>query len=392
MKPLGLTLSTLTLLAAIAAPSCSKTGTETDNPMGPDGIEIKRSALGYLTHVDVPAADSDALRNGTRAFALNLYAAVANQSGADENLCLGVNSISTVLTMTSAGARTTTESEFASVLQHGLAQEALHPAMNQLLLDLQAGFSNTAVRYQALNSLWLAKNRQVAAPFLDVLAQQYDTGVFLVDFLGDAAAATRSINAWASDQTQGLIPELFAAGAIDATSELVLTNAAYLSAPWRDRFDPTLTKAAEFRLPDGNVVEVPLMSRQFKYPFAIDVDWRALELPFNGTQAAMVFVLPNEGEFSDFQAKFDANQVQRIVGAIETARQDEQLVVAQVPRFEFSASVNLRSSLESLGLATAFDAAAADFTGIDPKGGLYVDGVVHRTTIGVDENGTTAAT
>jgi|GEM_PF-664721 len=392
MRPLGISPSLLTLLATIVSPSCTSSGTETDNPIGPEGIEIRRSSLDYLTGVDVPAADSDALRSGARAFSLELYDQVANRAGAEDNLCLGVNSIFNVLTMTSAGSRNTTETEFTTILQHNLTQESLHPAMNRLAQDLRAGLSNGAIRYRALNSIWLAKDHEVATPFLDVLSQHYDTGVFLVDFAGDAASATDSINAWASDQTQGLIPELLTSGAVDARSELVLTNAAYLSAPWQDRFDPALTKAAEFELLDGTVVEIPMMSRQYEYPFAIDVDWRALELPFDGADAGMVFVLPNEGEFSEFEASFDATVVERIVEALEASRQDESLVQIRVPRFDFTVSVDLHPALEALGLTTAFDAAAADFTGIDPRGTLYIDGVVHRTTLGVDENGTTAAT
>lgn len=378
-------------IAAILALSCTKSGTETDNPMGPQGIELRRSSQAYLSDVNVPSTDSNALRTGVRAFALDLYREVAKRAAPEQNVCLGTNSISTVLAMTTAGARNATEAELTTVLQHGLAQNELHPAMNQLAQDLRAEFSGTAVRYDALNSIWLADDHQIEEPFLDTLSQQYDTGVYQVDFAGNAEGARDSINSWISEKTQGLIPELFGSGAITPLTELVLTNAAYLSAPWKDRFDPATTEPAEFALPDGTVVEVPMMARQWTYPFAFDVDWRALELPFNDANAGMVFVLPNEGEFTTFEASFDASTVERIVTALETSQDDVQIVQTQVPRFDFSGNVHLQPALETLGMTSAFDEATADFTGIDPRGTLYVDGFVHRTTISVDENGTTAA-
>ncbi len=67
------------------------------------------------------------------------------------------------------------------------------------------------------------------------------------------------------------------------------------------------------------------------------------------------------------------------------------IVQVMVPRFEFSSVVNLRPSLEGLGMVSAFDLASADFTGIEPEGRLFVDTLEHRTTVQVDEEGMTGA-
>ncbi len=381
--------STLALVAALA-PGCLTSGTETDNPAGPDGIELRRSALTYQAEAEAPAADRTALRAGLRRFSLDLYRAVAADTVAEENLFLGPYGVATVLAMTAAGARGATEAELAAALGHGLPPDALPVAMNELAQDLRAGVAGTDVRFDAWQSLWVAAGRPTGAPFLDVLSQHYDTGIYLVDFAHDADRARSRINEWIDQQTAGLIPELFAAGDLDPTTALVLTSAAYLSAPWQDRFEPETTFTGEFRLPDGDVVEVPFMSRTFDYPHVFDVDWRALELPFRDAEMGLVFVLPNEGELEALEAGFDAAQVERIVAGLEAER-DEAFVRAVVPRFEFSSARALRPALESLGVTTLFDPLAADRTGIDPEGETYVDDLVQRSTIGVDEYGTTAA-
>lgn len=370
---------------------CAARGTETDNPSAPKDVELKRSSLSYLTNLTVAASDQEAVRQGERAFALDLYRRSAAAAAANDNLCIAAHSVATVLTMTSAGARGDTEAELATVLKHGLSPATLHPAMSQLEQQLRASLEGSAVTYQAVNSLWLDRQYQLEQPFLDVLSQYYDTGVYSVNFATNADSARQSINAWIADQTRSLIPELFSADALNSATEFVLTNAAYLSAPWQDRFDPATTSPAEFALEDGTVVDVDMMARQWQYPFALDVDWRALELPFAQANMGMVFVLPNEGEFTQLESSFDAALLDRIVSRLDDWQPTKELVYVRVPRFNFASSIDLKPVLEGLGATTFFDPATANFTGIDAKSGLYADGLLHRTTIGVDENGVTLA-
>ncbi len=390
--------STLALSAAvgIAGPvmGCSSVGTETDNPGSPGGLEFRRSSLPYQSEVTVPAADRDALRDGNQVFACSLYREIVDTTAASENVFVSPSSISTVMAMTYAGARGDTASEMADALQFTLPNAALHPAMNALTQALRDATVGTDVSFQTLNSLWLARGFATEPDYLDVLSQHYDTGVYMADFAGDTEGVRESVNDWAREQTSGLVPELFGAGAIREETELVLTNAAYLSAPWLDRFDPESTEPAPFRLPDGTEVDVPMMRRLWDYPFVFDVDYRAVELPFRDANMGMVFVLPNEGEFRVFEESLDATRLRRIATALEAARSPDEegpFLYLRLPRFDFGASVDLRPPLEALGMSLAFDQFAADFSGIDPEGLPFIDSIIHRTTIEVDEYGTTAA-
>jgi len=384
--------SVLPVLATVLWTACGSTDAETSTkPVGPEGVTLVRSSQPYEIAVTVDATDRAALRDSERDFAFALYREVASRAAPDENLFLGTRGIATVLAMTYAGAQGTTETEMAATLRTTLPQAAFHPAMNELSQALRASLAGTDVRYDSYNSIWLAKDNTVSGPFLDVLSVNYDTGVYLADFVGDPEGARTSINAWVAQRSEGLIPELFAPGAIDAMTVLALTNAAFLSAPWQDRFDATNTQPGEFTLPNENVVDVPMMARQWRYPFAFDIDWRALELPFRDTTMSAVFVLPNDGEFAEFEASFDAVLAQRIVAGLEAWQENRELVVARVPRFSFSSTVDLRPSLEAMGMVTAFDPGMADFEGIEADREVFIDTLVHRTTVGVDEDGMTGA-
>ena len=198
------TLAAAAVAVLLFPPACESTGTETDNPMAPEGVEVRRSSQPYLTDVDVPAADAEALSDTERAFAAALFSDVAGRAADDENVFLGAHGILHVLAMTLAGARGSTASEMETAMQLTLSSDALHPAMNALTRALRAGTADSAVTYEALDALWLANDHETEAPFLDLLSQQYDTGIYLVDFENDAEGARTRINSWVADTTNGL--------------------------------------------------------------------------------------------------------------------------------------------------------------------------------------------
>ena len=383
-------LNALILLAAASASNCSSTTTTPDEAEA-DSFRSRRSSLPYQTNVNAPAADLEALESANRTFTFSLYHEVAARADAQDNLFLGTESIATLLAMTSAGAAGVTEAEIATVLGHGLASSSLHPAANAYGQALSAGLDGSTVSYTRANSIWLSEVRQTMTPFLDVLSQHYDTGVYLADFAADPEGARQTINQWTSQETEGKIPELLSSGLVDEETEIVLANAVALAAPWQDRFDKQTTETDEFRLPDGTVVDVQMMGREYQYPFALDFDWQALELPFAEANMGMVFVLPTQGRFEEVEASFDAALAAQIVDRLEAQWDDPCFVWARVPRFDFDSNVDLAPSLRSLGMNTAFEELTANFSAIDPDSELYIQSFVHRTTVSVDEDGVTGA-
>ncbi|ETW22283.1 hypothetical protein MGAST_20975 [Mycobacterium gastri 'Wayne'] len=95
-----------------------------------------------------------------------------------------------------------------------------------------------------VDAVWLQRGMSVRAPFLDILAAQYDAGVHLADFKANPDGERVTINNFASEATKGQIKDLIPPGAIDQLTRDVFLNAAYLKASWENPFPKELTADA----------------------------------------------------------------------------------------------------------------------------------------------------
>ena len=237
------------------------------------------------------------------------------------------------------------------------------------------------------NQLWGQRDYPFHDAFLDKLAANYGAGMRLVDYIKATEDARKAINAWVSDQTRERIPELIAEGVLNSDTRLVLTNAIYLNAPWMHRFNKDATAAGPFTLLDGSTVEAQFMRLSEDLRFAKGSGYQAVELPYVGGSLSMLVIVPDAGEFADFQSAFNADTLENIVSDLKTAQ-----VKLGFPRFEYSTQASLKDALKEMGMPIAFEGGLADFSAMSPDGkNLYIQDVIHEAFIAVDEDGTEAA-
>lgn len=91
----------------------------------------------------------------------------------------------------------------------------------------------------------------------------------------------------------------------------------------------------------------------------------------------MVILLPNPGE----------ELVLHPPGDLEF---NEMEVMVQLPKFKLEAEFYLGSTLASMGMPLAFSS-QADFSGMNGKRNLFIDEVIHKAVVEVNEEGTEAA-
>jgi len=60
-------------------------------------------------------------------------------------------------------------------------------------------------------------------------------------------------------------------------------------------------------------------------------------------------------------------------------------------KLEYEIKDMLEEALATLGMGVAFDDKEADFTGMYGLGGIFIDRIIHKTFLEVDEEGTEAA-
>ncbi len=355
----------------------------------PANGELARADVEHSVATDVTDAELADLLAGNAEFAFDLFGKAAAGGG---NVVLSPYSIASALTMTYAGARGETAAEMRDVLDLRLADERVHAARNELDLRITAGAperpgdDGDPFNIRVANSLWGQAGYPFLEEFLELLARDYDAGMRLADFAGDAEAARLAINDWVEQQTAGRIADLLPRGIVDEATRLVLVNAIWFKASWWIPFDPEATADGTFTLLDGTEVTVPMMALRNTHLFVATGDgYLAMRLPYEGG-ASMLLVVPDEGRFEEVAAGLGPSDLAAIAATEQVRR-----VNLTMPRFEFRTQLDLNEALQELGMVAAFGPGGADFTGMTERRELFVGHVIHEAFIAVDEAGTEAA-
>jgi serpin B len=350
--------------------------------------EVMMSDKPRVTSPQTGQADLAILADGNGDFAFRLYQVLGNTEG---NLFYSPYSISLALAMTYAGARGETEEQMADTLSFLLAQDSLHPAFNDLDIQLASrgegaeGKDEEGFRLNIVNAIWGQKDYEFLTEFLDVLAENYGAGLRILDFIGAPEESRVTINDWVSDQTEGRIEDLIPPGAIDFLTRLVLTNAIYFNAAWQFPFDEGATSDGAFYLLDGGEVTVPMMRQTESFGYAEGDTYQAVELLYDGQELSMVILLPNNGQFEAFEDSLDYQLAEEIISGLYNRE-----VSLTMPGFEFESEFDLNSALIQMGMPIAFSE-NADFSGMTGNQELLIDRVIHKAFVSVDEAGTEAA-
>jgi serpin B len=112
---------------------------------------------------------------------------------------------------------------------------------------------------------------------------------------------------------------------------------------------------------------------------------QALSLPYSGDKLAMLVLLPDPGALSQVERDLDEAQVERLVASMKG-----DMTEVTLPKFKVESSLQLKTALQALGLATAFSP-GADYSGISVEPGFALSEVLHKTFVDVNEKGTEAA-
>jgi len=318
------------------------------------------------------------------AFALDLYAELRAQEG---NVFCSPFSIWTALAMTYAGARGETAEQMAHALRFALPPEELHPAIGELIQDLNARQERGNYQLSVANALWGQKGFEFHEQFLRLTRRHYGAGLEEVDFKADVEAARLRINEWVEQKTQGKIQDLIPRGVLTALTRLVLTNAIYFRARWASVFDERATREEDFTLLEGEKVRVPMMRQTGRFGYAEHPGLKVLELPYVRHELSMVILLPTAPDgLPELEQDLDAEHVDRWLGQVRSER-----VNVAMPRFTMTSRFRLDKVLQELGMSAAFRPVEADFTGIAHREDLHIQAVLHQAFVDVNEEGTEAA-
>ena len=318
----------------------------------------------------------------SNSFGFDLFSEVVAQS-ADENVFVSPLSVSLALGMTYNGARGETADGMRDALSYGDLTDAQINESYQGLIDLLTSMDDR-VTLEVASSIWYRQGLDVLAEFVEACETYFYAVVQALDF--DDPAAADAINDWVLESTAGKIDGIVD-GPIDADTMMFLVNAVYFKGDWTYRFDEAETHEADFHVDEETTRTVDMMHLHGDVPVYWGDGFAAVDLPYGDEHFAMAILVPTEGATAgDVVAGLTRESWQAMTDGFEVNE-----MTVEIPRFELERELSLVQVLAALGMEQAFDEAAADFSGIEPSGDLFISEVKHKTFVSVDEVGTEAA-
>jgi serpin B len=237
--------------------------------------------------------------------------------------------------------------------------------------------NDTASALRRVTALWLASGIQAGTEAVQTkpLPESPDEAV-------------RQINAWASENTNGLVPSIL--DQLPPRSPMVVTSALHFADKWRTAFDLEDTSEAPFRLASGQAVQVPFLHGTPVCRYMRHGSLHAVIIPYADDDFKLLAIAPaadsNPNEVLTLCRRGGLGAVLKHLKFDRSSLDPMEIVM---PRFNFSFMSDLRPALMKTALAPIFAPGAnlnrLTSTPVQPSA------VLQRVVIRVDEKGTEAA-
>lgn len=345
-------------------------------------VSCERTENDQLEEIPNLPEKSAQLIESDNSFGLELFSRVAGEAEKNKNTTVSPLSVSLALAMTYNGARGETKTEMEKAMKlSGLTAEQINNSHKALVEALRTG--DPQVVLEIANAIYYHQGFTVLPDFISVNQNFYNAEVKDLNF-GNTTEALKTINGWVAQKTHDKIPTIL--DQIDPLSRMILLNAIYFNGIWKSKFDKSGTKNLPFYLSDGTQKEVPTMNLETSIEYTSNDLFSAVNLPYGNGQFQMTVLLPNEGKTTkNMIAELNTDNWKKWMKSFKSSDW-----VVTMPRFKFTWNMELNDVLKTMGMPQAFTP-LADYSGICKDGGLYIDKVIHKTYIDVNETGTEAA-
>ena len=326
--------------------------------------------------VSVEANDGEVEALAVTEFSVRLFQESREEG---ENTLVSPLSVLCALAMTANGARGETMAQMETLFGMPISE------LNEYLyVYTQALPEGKTYQLNLANSLWIRDDGriQVEEDFLRTNATWYDAGVYQAPFDN---STVKDINAWVSENTDSMIDHVL--DRVPEETVLYLINALCFEAQWKNIYYEHQVRDGVFTTEEGDARDVELMySNEYQY---LEDDKAAGFMKFYDDEAyAFVALLPKEGvRLRDYIASLTGENLRTMLSNVQDTK-----VETAIPKFQSEYTVEMKEILQTLGMTDAFDPEQADLSGIGETstGLLYINQVLHKTYIAMDEQGTKA--
>ncbi|KAG5613154.1 hypothetical protein H5410_024435 [Solanum commersonii] len=271
--------------------------------------------------------------------------------------------------------------------------------------DLNSKFLNMATVIESnsnggpdlsfLNGMWVAHTHEIRDSFKHLATTLYKIEPKIVDFKLKQAVV-KDVNTWAESASKGLIKDILKPNNIRDTTKVLLANALYFKGTWN--FDEERTIDKDFYLLNGDKISVPFMTGCDNFTYG----------SFEGYQVAKIpYEIGKNGDNKDFSMSiFLPNEKDGLPSLLEKVNSDPKFFTRKfnlwsasldafyIPKFKFTytAMKQVVRTMKEMGLTLPFSKECREITEIvKPDGPFFVNGIIQKAFIEVNEKGTEAA-
>ncbi|MDF1551068.1 MAG: serpin family protein, partial [Bacteroidales bacterium] len=317
--------------------------------------------------------------NSINSFSFKVFEQVYS---ANENCFYSPYSIFGALSLTYEGAENKTKLEMAKVLEINSGDKT----SEDFLKVNNSLRSSKDFKLLTANSIWLQNSFKLKKSYKKISSDYYDATTENVDFIDETSRenARNEINKWVEKQTNNNIKDFIKKGILTESTAMVLINAVYFNALWKNDFSSSEISFEDFIAASGDSIHCEMMNTYLNTKYYQDEEIQAIEVPYENNGASMLILLPKKSTENIFK-EVDGRYYSEIITSLEAKN-----VKLSIPKFKLSVNYELSDVMKNLGMKSAFSR-EADFSGITGSKDLIVSNILHQSVIDVSEKGTEAS-
>lgn len=280
-----------------------------------------------------------------------------------------------LLGMTEEGAVGKTAEEISRVLGFGSQGKE---QINNFCRDMMVIADNTQdATVRLANAIMVNKGHELKDSYLKVSREYYDAECATLDF--SLSSSLDYINNWASEKTNGLIPQLL--DELNDSAVAYLMNALYFKAGWNNPFERTKA-GVNFAKEDGLIEKVEMMYQMGSFSYSESELAQRLTLPYLNGAYTMAVILPRKGRtVAEVISLWGSDEWKELAGSMR-----RETVKVSFPSFSTEVHIEFLPILRALGMESF---SSGDFSNISV--GVYFNSIFQKAKINVDQIGTEAA-
>ncbi|KAJ8919515.1 hypothetical protein NQ315_002136 [Exocentrus adspersus] len=302
------------------------------------------------------------IAGGISKLTLAINKALLHQTSSDkENVVFAPVSISGALALILLGSNGGTFEEITSVL--GLATGIdikskslqVHEQFGRMIEKLErAPGPGQQINFAA--AVFVQNNYPIRSIYEQTARDLYGSEVLNVDFRSNPGKAQEVINSWVIEKTNGKIRHILGEEPSPET-RVIIASAMYFKALWEKPFFEGTTTRRPF-YPDGRKsptsIEVEMMANGGDFPYFKDhtLNCEVMGFPYEGNASIMYVVMPsgsNARKLRQLEESLTPSDLQGLADKTVYTR-----AVLLFPKMRIESTIDLKSSLELLGVKSLF--------------------------------------